>query len=237
MELNLTPIGHIQSCYREKFGIPRQPNLVTAASAELHLAEHFTPDAVRGLEDFSHIWLIFLFHATQAQGWHMTVRPPRLGGNQRLGVFATRSTFRPNPLGLSVVKLEQIQLRGAQSVLTLSGIDLLDGTPVLDIKPYIPYADALPEAKSGFVSGAPQEQSVIFSARALQDCAQKSLQWQCDINLLIRQVLAQDPRPAYRAQPLAVDARRYAMKLYDFDVHWQYTEQGIEVLHLSNISD
>lgn len=235
MEVTLKPIGCIQSCYREKFGIPRQPNLVTEARASLWLEPPFTLDAVRGLEAFSHVWLIFLFHTTEAQGWHMTVRPPRLGGNKRVGVFATRSTFRPNALGLSVVKLEQIQLVGAQVVLGLSGMELLDGTPVLDIKPYIPYADAIPAALAGFAQQAPPEYPVVFSEQARMDCTQKSAQWNCDINLLIRQILAQDPRPAYRAHD-GLDTRRYAMKLYDFDVHWQYTTHGIEVLRLNDLS-
>ncbi len=231
MTLVVNPIGFIASCYKEKFGIPRQPGLVTQARATLTLVPPYNqPETVRGLEGFSHVWLIFVFHATQAQGWHPTVRPPRLGGNSRLGVFATRSTFRPNPLGLSVAKLCSIQVKGSSISLELAGIDLLDGTPVLDIKPYLPYADALYEATAGFAPDAPSKHwPVAFSSVAEQQCCIKQQQWQVDIRHLIEQILSQDPRPAYQQS----SARIYAMRLYDFDLKWHYTPQGIEVLELA----
>lgn len=230
--LSLQPIGIIHSCYKEKFGIPRQPRLVPAARAELHLLpEYAVPESVRGLEAFSHIWLIFCFHVTQAQGWHPTVRPPRLGGNQRMGVFASRSTFRPNPIGLSLVKLDKVYAQDGCVYLALSGIDLVDGTPVLDIKPYIPYADEVADAVAGYASEAPATCSVSFSALALAQCAAKTQQWATDIRQLIEQILAQDPRPAYQAR--AASTRVYAMKLYDFDLRWRYSGQGIEVLELA----
>lgn len=165
----LQPIGVVQSCYKEKFGIPRQPRLVTEARAELHLLPHIvSADAIMGLEQFSYIWLLFGFHATQSQGWKPLVRPPRLGGKQRLGVFATRSMFRPNPLGLSAVRLLNIQVSGSNIVLMLGGADVLDGTPVFDIKPYIPYADAIVEAEGGFAATGPIVQwSIMFTDQAL----------------------------------------------------------------------
>ncbi|MEZ5449672.1 MAG: tRNA (N6-threonylcarbamoyladenosine(37)-N6)-methyltransferase TrmO [Thiolinea sp.] len=194
----LQAIAHIHSCYREKFGIPRQPGLVTAAEASLRFAPGFNqPDLVRGLEQFSHVWLIFVFHATAEAAWRPTVRPPRLGGNQRLGVLATRSMFRPNPLGLSVAELREIRYQDGQLELRLGGVDLLDGTPVLDIKPYLPYAERLESATAGFAMAEPERRPVVFAAQALQQCAAKQLQWQTDIRLLIEQILAQDPRPAY----------------------------------------
>ena len=232
--MTLQPIGVVHSCYKEKFGIPRQPRLVTEARAELHLLPHVAcADTIMGLEQFSHIWLLFGFHQTQSQGWKPLVRPPRLGGQQRLGVFATRSMFRPNPLGLSAVRLLNIQVHGSNIVLMLGGVDVLDGTPVFDIKPYIPYADAIAGAEGGFAATAPVAQwSIVFSDQALAQCQQKAQQWQVDIALLIEQILQQDPRPAYRVGEL--DERCYAMKLFDFDVRWHYQPDRIEVLELVN---
>ncbi len=165
--MQIEPVGVIESCFKEKFGIPRQPGLVEAACASLRLLPPYDrAEAVRGLEGFSHVWLIFGFHATAAQGWRPTVRPPRLGGNARLGVFATRSTFRPNPLGLSVVRLLDIDTRrGVQ--LQLAGGDLLNGTPVYDIKPYLPYADALSEAVGGFAPDGPARPLPVLGGKVL----------------------------------------------------------------------
>lgn len=234
-ELALQPIGFIRSCYKEKFGIPRQPGLVTAAQAKLQLLPAFSqPEAFKGLEQFSHVWLIFQFHANPSASWSNTVRPPRLGGNKRLGVFATRSTFRPNPLGLSVAGLDKIEFLGQETCLHLRGIDLLDGTPVFDLKPYLPYADSILGAQGGFAEQAPtSEWEVGFTHEAQLQCAEKSLQLGTDIELLIRQILQQDPRPSYRAQ--AVDARIYAMKLYDFDLQWHYKAKLIEVIGLVDL--
>jgi len=216
-------IGVIRCCFREKFGIPRQPGLVPAARATLELLPPYNqPAAVRGLEGFSHLWLVFVFHGVPAGRWQATVRPPRLGGNQRLGVFATRSPFRPNPIGLSAVKLDHIAVRQGQVVLHLAGVDLLDGTPVLDIKPYLPYADRILEATGGFAAQAPEaELTVDFSPAASGFCAAWS---QGDLRDLITQILRQDPRPAYeRANPAP---QRHGMKLYDLDVRWE-TRDGV----------
>jgi tRNA-Thr(GGU) m(6)t(6)A37 methyltransferase TsaA len=156
-QFEFTAVGVIESPYKQKFAIPRQPGLIAEARGHLVLSPPFADDAiVRGIDSFSHLWLVFVFHETADKGWSPLVRPPRLGGNEKKGVFATRATFRPNPIGLSVVKLDGVERRGEQLVLKLSGIDLLDGTPVLDIKPYLPYADALPNAASGFADAAPR---------------------------------------------------------------------------------
>lgn len=215
------PIGVIRSCFREKFGIPRQPGLAPAARATLELAPPYhQPVAVRGLESFSHIWLVFVFHGIAPGRWRPTVRPPRLGGNQRLGVFATRSTFRPNPIGLSAVRLEGIDTIQGRVALRLAGVDLLDGTPILDIKPYLPYADRIAEAVGGFAADAPEPAlEVTFSARAAEFCAA----WpQPGLRELIVQTLGQDPRPAYeRANPMP---QAHGMKLYNLDVRWQAQE-------------
>lgn len=216
--LRFAPIGVIRSCFREKFGIPRQPGLVPAARATLELLPPYSqPAAVRGLESFSHLWLVFVFHDIPAGCWQATVRPPRLGGNRRLGVFATRSPFRPNSIGLSAVKLERIAIRQGQVVLHLAGVDLLDGTPVLDIKPYLPYADRIAEAIGGFAPEAPQAGlTVVFSPTASGFCAV----WpEGDLRELISQILRQDPRPAYERTDPAL--QRYGMKLYDLDVRWE----------------
>ena len=146
MHYTFEPVGIIHSPYKEKFGIPRQSSLVRAARAQLELfAPYNHPDAVRGLEAFSHIWIQFVFHQTAARGWTPLVRPPRLGGNARVGVFASRSTHRPNPIGLSLVELAGIDYTGGLK-LNLTGADLVDGTPVLDIKPYIPFVESRPDA-------------------------------------------------------------------------------------------
>jgi tRNA-Thr(GGU) m(6)t(6)A37 methyltransferase TsaA len=236
MTYTFNPIGTISSPYKEKFGIPRQPGLVTEVRATLTLLPPYNqPEIVRGLEGFSHVWLIFVFHGTQAQGWKPTVRPPRLGGNARVGVFATRSTFRPNPIGLSVAQLSGIQVQGSSITLELAGTDLLDGTPVLDVKPYLPYADALFQASAGFAQDAPPaRQAVTFSALASEQCTRKQGQWQTDVRRLIEQILSQDPRPSYQ-QGQQQEARVYAMRLYDFDLRWHYTPSGIEVLELADI--
>jgi tRNA-Thr(GGU) m(6)t(6)A37 methyltransferase TsaA len=230
---SFSPIGTISSCFKEKFGIPRQPGLVPAATAKLVLDKQFSEDCVRSLEGFSHIWVSFVFHETLSQGWKPMVRPPRLGGNTKVGVFASRSTFRPNALGLSVVKLDNIESFNSQQVLHLSGCDLLDGTPVLDIKPYLPYVDSIRDAKGGFASEPPQHLfNVEFSEDAIKQSLHASERIGQDVRQLITQVLQLDPRPSYQktapqaAQSINHNPRIYSMKLYDFDLKWQYCENN-----------
>lgn len=207
-------IAHIETPFADKFGIPRQPNLAPHALGQIHLLPPFDrAEAVRGLEDFSHIWLSFVFHHTLGE-WHPTVRPPRLGGNQRVGVFASRSPFRPNSLGLSLVELDRIDTSNGV-VLHVRGVDLLNGTPIVDIKPYIPFAESHPDARGGFVQGAPAQLAVTFSANAAEQCAAHSAQFP-HLVALIEEVLAQDPRPAYANDP----ERIYGVRLYQFDVKW-----------------
>lgn len=215
---HFAPIGFVRSCFREKFGIPRQPGLAPAARATLELVPPYDqPAAVRGLEGFSHLWLIFVFHGVPAGRWQPTVRPPRLGGHRRLGVFSTRSPFRPNPIGLSAVGLERVEIGQGRVALHLAGVDLLDGTPVLDIKPYLPYSDRIPDAAGGFASEAPQPGlAVDFSPQAAAFCAARP---DGDPRELIAQILRQDPRPAYERGNAA--RRPYGMKLHDFDLRWE----------------
>lgn len=230
---NFSPIGIISSCFKEKFTIPRQPGLVPAATAELILSQPYSvPEIVRGLEGFSHIWVIFAFHATPAGQWKPTVRPPRMGGNRRIGVFATRSTHRPNPVGLSVVKLLGIKTDNGQVVLKLDSCDLLDGTPVLDIKPYLLYADSVADATEGFADSVPDRPfTVCFSMQAARECESASIRLARDVEVLIKQLLALDPRPSYQSGMQG--DRIYATYLCDFNLRWRYLANNVvEVLEL-----
>lgn len=189
-------IGVIRSPYKEKFAVPRQPGLVKNGGGELHLLPPYNQaDAVRGLESFSHLWVLFVFHQTMEGGWRPTVRPPRLGGNARMGVFATRSTFRPNPIGMSLVELKGIRCQKELVVLELGSLDLVDGTPVVDIKPYLPFAEALPDACASYAQQAPQaEMTVSFTPETESQILALEKRYP-RLKLFITEVLAQDPRP------------------------------------------
>lgn len=228
-----TPIGVIRSCFKEKFGIPRQPGIVPEAVSTLELiAPYDRAEALAELDGFTHIWVIFVFHDAMREEWRPTVRPPRLGGNRRIGVFASRSPFRPNPVGLSVVRLEKVECNGERCVLHLRGADLLDGTPVLDIKPYLPYVDAVPGATGGFATDAPPGKlSVKFSEQAETQCDARESDLP-GLRKLIEQVLAQDPRPAYVQDKAQAEAQHFGMHLYDFDLRWQVRGEEVEVLEL-----
>ncbi|MGJ7456510.1 tRNA (N6-threonylcarbamoyladenosine(37)-N6)-methyltransferase TrmO [Halomonas sp. MA07-2] len=220
LTFTLSPIGVIESDYPDKFGIPRQPGLASAARASLVLLPPFDDAlAVRGLEDFSHLWLTFVFHLSPDQAdsrrWTPLVRPPRLGGNARVGVFASRSTHRPNRLGLSLVELVEVDTRCGVRLI-LRGADLVSGTPVLDIKPYLPWAESRPEARAGFAPQAPPRLAVAFSAAATAILADRPDG--DSLGELIQQVLAQDPRPAYRR---GAEARTYGVRLRDVDVRFR----------------
>ena len=225
---SVTPIGTIRSPYREKFAVPRQPGLVSCAIGELELLPPFNdPQALREIEQFSHLWLIFQFHECADAPWHPTVRPPRLGGNERVGVFASRSPFRPNSLGLSVVRLLGVRQQGSRLWLELGGLDLVDGTPVVDIKPYIPFVDSQPDACGGFAPEPPPCMAVEFTPQAEADllCHKAT---HPRLRELIRQVLAQDPRPAYHKQQES--EREYGVHLYDYNVRWQVRDQVNQVI-------
>ncbi len=220
MSYRVEPIGFVRSCFKEKFAIPRQPQLAPAARGVLELVAPFnTGEAVQGLEQVSHVWLLFLFHQALEDKPRLKVRPPRLGGNQSVGVFSTRATHRPNGIGQSVVKLERVSAER----LWLSGIDLLDGTPVLDIKPYVPYADSISEAHNGIADSAPTLIDVSWDTSALDQAHGHAQRLQEPLVELIEQCLAQDPRPAYQ-QP--TPERRYGARLWDVDVHWHYPQPG-----------
>lgn len=223
----IQPIGIVHSCFKEKFAIPRQPALAPAATGEIELfAPYNDPVALEGLEEISHLWLSFIFHQTLASAHlptnskpQLRVRPPRLGGNKKVGVFATRSTHRPNALGLSVVKLDGIR----NNRLQISGIDLLDGTPLVDIKPYLPYADNVGIAFNHLADQAPELIEVEFTPAALQAVLLHQTRIDQPIQALIEQMLAQDPKPAYQKLDLE---RVYGVKIWDLNVQWQYLPTG-----------
>ena len=208
----IEPVAHIRTPYPEKFGIPRQSGLVDAKGTIVFEPEYRDPDALRGIEAFSHLWLIWGFSEAEQDGFTPLVRPPRLGGNEKRGVFATRSPYRPNGLGLSVVKLDGVeQTKGRGMVLEVSGVDLLDNTPIYDIKPYIPYADAHPDAIGGFAAD-PDE-------GMLDVVCDDELRGQLgDDAAAILAVLARDPRPAYHDDPERVYAMRYGQWTVRFSV-------------------
>lgn len=193
----MRPIARIRSDFGSKFGVPRQSGLVDALEAAVVFEEPYrNADALRGLEGFSHIWLIWAFHQSQRTEWSPTVRPPRLGGNQRVGVFASRSPFRPNPIGLSSVRLDRIVHTDALGpVLHVRGADLVDGTPILDIKPYLPYGDCHPEATGGFASEPARPTLEVEIPPALLERLSP------DRREALRDVLALDPRPRYQQDP------------------------------------
>ncbi|TGV20510.1 tRNA (N6-threonylcarbamoyladenosine(37)-N6)-methyltransferase TrmO [Pseudoalteromonas sp. MEBiC 03607] len=229
-EYQLTAVGHIQSPYKQKFAIPRQPRLVPEAKAKLVFSRDFNREEfVRGLDEFSHIWLLFRFHETADKGYSAMVRPPRLGGNERKGVFATRATFRPNAIGMSAVKLQGIEYKNGQLSLLLSGIDLLDGTPILDIKPYLPYSDAMTDATAGFADTRPEtDMSVEFSDEALAFIEKQTEQ--PELKAFISNVLKQDPRPAYKKQ--RDSEQSYGMTLYDFNIRWHVKDNHNTVISI-----
>ena len=220
-------IAHVKTCYGEKFATPRQPGLVDEAWGELVFEPRYRiQDSVRALEKFSHLWLVFVFHQAIREDWKPTVRPPRLGGNEKVGVFASRSPFRPNPIGLSCVKLEHVDLDQEDApILRLSGVDLVDGTPILDIKPYLPYADSLTHADGGFANEMPVKRNVHWegAVAAELDDVTKSL---------IENTLALDPRPAYQQDELG---REYGCLIAGWNVKWA-ADNGAIVISACHIA-
>lgn len=222
-------IAVMRSSFPTKFGIPRQSGLVEGLRSTIVFApEYRSPDALRGLEGFSHLWLIWSFSQAIRTQWSPTVRPPRLGGNTRMGVFATRSPFRPNPIGLSAVKLEGIELHTPDGpLLHVSGADLLDGTPIFDIKPYLPYADAHPEAAGGFAAGGEDYRlTVDFPPDLLERLSPED-------RLALPGVLEQDPRPSYQDAP----DRVYGMAFGSWEVKFSVQGKRLTVLSLEPRTD
>ena len=228
----LSTIGIVHSCYKEKFGIPRQPGLVTEATAKIELLPPYNRlDVLDGLDGFSHIWIQFIFHACITEKWKAKIRPPRWGGKIKMGIFATRATHRPNPIGLSVVKIGRIYQEKQKIFIDLHGADLLDGTPVLDIKPYLPYADSITDAKGGFAPTPSQspKKPVIFSEQAKTQCEQYQSLHKREISTLIEQIVEQDPRPSYLSEQTH---REHGIKLWDINVKWCARNDHFEILRI-----
>lgn len=220
MEYTIKAIARIRSDFPTKFGIPRQAGIVEELEARIVFEpEYRNPDALRGLEGFSHIWLIWQFSQAVREDWSPTVRPPRLGGNTRMGVFATRSPFRPNALGLSCVRLLGIEDTEEGRTLRVAGADLMDGTPIFDIKPYIPYADCKPEAESGFAPDPGAQLTVEFLPEAEKHIPPEKRQ-------ALRGVLANDPRPRYKQD----GERVYALEFAGREVKFQVKDKVLRVL-------
>jgi len=218
--MTLTPIAHIQTDFTEKFGIPRQSGLVPDLCGTIRFTPEFRHgEILRGLEGFTHLWLIWGF--SEVSSWTPTVRPPRLGGNTRLGVFATRSPYRPNPLGLSAVEIERFEQDAA--IIHVRGADILDGTPIYDIKPYIPYADCIPTAKGGFADTAP----IAVLQVQMPDTERTKLP--TDRQSALMQVLALDPRPSYQDDP----TRMYGFAFAGFEIKFQVADDVLTVLDIS----
>ena len=223
-------IGIVHSCYKQKFGIPRQPGLVEEASASIELLPPFNRlDTLDGLDGFSHIWVHFIFHQCLSDNWKAKIRPPRLGGKQKIGIFATRATHRPNPLGLSVVRLLGIRQEKTRVFIDVAGADLLDKTPIIDIKPYLPYADALSDAEGGFAPDRTELQPVIFSELAQTQLKSYKEEYQRELTHLIEQVIGQDPRPSHLRQQTG---RIHANMLWNADIKWVAENGYFRVLHI-----
>jgi len=214
-DLNIKTIARIESDFPEKFGIPRQSGLLRTLKSVIRFEPEFrNADALRGLEGFSHLWILWIFSENVRDTWKPTVRPPRLGGNKRLGVFATRSSFRPNPIAMSCVKIEEIRTEGKNGPeIVVSGADLMDGTPIVDIKPYLPYTDSIADATSGFAIGEPERSlHVEISAEQLSAFPQAKREALVDL-------LAQDPRPHYQDDPERTYGFAFAGKEIKFRVN------------------
>ncbi len=228
--LPLRPIARIRADLPQKFGVPRQSGLVEALEGEIVFEpEYRRPEAFRGLEGFSHLWLIWGFSQNEregrrsSQGWSPTVRPPRLGGNARLGVFATRSPFRPNPLGLSCVRLARIDLDAPEGpVLCVTGADLAGGTPIYDVKPYLPYADCKPDALGGFAPASPEPRLTVEVPPDLLSRVPEAKR------PALLGVLAQDPRPSYQDDP----DRLYGLTFAGLEVRFRVSEKRLTVVEL-----
>jgi tRNA-Thr(GGU) m(6)t(6)A37 methyltransferase TsaA len=233
------PIAVIHTPFTQRFGIPRQPGLVPQAKGVIKFKND--PDfqhALKGLDQFSHLWLVFVFHSHGGNKWKPTIRPPRLGGKEKMGVLASRSPHRPNPIGLSVCGIEKIDTgaKGGAEV-HVTGIDLLDGTPILDVKPYLPYADSVPDANSGWAYEEIKKTPVRFEPKALLKISEIEAAGEIGLQLLIEQLLTIDPRPGFQRRELPPEAehsqgRDFGLLVKKWDVHWRIENQAFVVTDL-----
>ncbi|MDR3090373.1 MAG: tRNA (N6-threonylcarbamoyladenosine(37)-N6)-methyltransferase TrmO [Desulfobulbaceae bacterium] len=229
----LNAIGVIHSPFREKFGIPRQPGLAPSAVGEAVLVPPFDrEEMLDGLGDFSHIWLVFLFHAAVACGWRARVRPPRLGGQEKVGVFASRSPHRPNHIGMSAARFLGVSRRAEGLALRVSGLDILDGSPLLDIKPYVPYSDRVTAATEGFAPTPKPALDVRMDNETDQFCRDYAGETGRNLRQLLVECLACDPRPASQR-----DEREFGMRLWDVNIRFRVRGRTAEALSCANITD
>lgn len=254
--LSISVIGIAHSPLKQKFGLPRQPNLVPIPAVIELLPPFNVADSVSGLASFSHIWLLWQFHMNQTAPFKPLIRPPRLGGNKKMGVFASRSMFRPNHIGMSVVQLDTVDIDNGQVRLYVQGADMVDGTPILDIKPYIAYSDAITDAKSGFAKTAPMPKQVLWLEQAelafshVQEKSGVSISSQTDTALqtdtkdIITQLIAYDPRPAYHEhqskkanQSSQKTRKHYKMQYQHMDVvfYADVLQTGLEVMVIADV--
>lgn len=226
-EFVFKPIGYLRSCYPDKFGVPRQSGLVKKAYSELQIAAEFQPEiSLQGLEGYSHLWLQFVFHLNSSTRFHAKVHPPRLEG-QTMGLFATRSPHRPNPMGLSLVEIVSIQ----KDTLVLAGADLVDGTPILDIKPYLPHVESIPSARGGWATEVQKDEIQVEFSPVAMEILQKWIErsGKKELSEVISEVLKQDPRPViYRGFESQESPYRnkHAFRLYDGDIHFEFTSKN-----------
>lgn len=244
---NFEPIGVIHTEFKEKFGIPRQPGLATYAKGTIELDSSTIDDslfeqACKQLETFSHVWILFVFHKHNSKGFKASIRPPRLGGKKKVGVFGTRSPHRPNPIGLSAVKLDGIRKNKKGKVfIDVSGVDILDGSPVLDIKPYLPYADSIAGANGGWTSNSVDKTPVLFTNKAEKEVSKRE-----EVHPLLKEriieMLEMDPRPAsqkvkYASKNKENYGKKFGFILLDYDVKWEITEDGFLVYAVEDLVD
>jgi tRNA-Thr(GGU) m(6)t(6)A37 methyltransferase TsaA len=242
MMFTFESIGTLTTCFKEKFGIPRQSRLVEEARGILKLRDDDSlKNAVRSLKEFSHIWIVFVFHRHDAKNWKPSIRPPRLGGAKKVGVLASRSPHRPNPIGISVVRLDKIDLDAPNGVeIHVSGVDILDGTPVLDIKPYLPYADSVPSANSGWAEESIARIPIKFTNDAIKKIDRAVVLGHPNLKALIIGMLELDPRPAFQKRRLPASCKEaigtsYGFRLFDYDVKWKIEEDCFLVLDLTDL--
>jgi tRNA-Thr(GGU) m(6)t(6)A37 methyltransferase TsaA len=240
--ITLTPIAYIRSCYPDRFGIPRQAGLVPAATAQVVFPRNEANSlALRGIEQFSHVWIIFWLHGQDFGAFKPLVSPPRLGGSKQVGVYATRSPNRPNPLGLSAVALEQVESKRHEILLHIRGGDFLDGTPVLDLKPYVVYADAISTANSSWAAQEEPVLPVCWLPAATTNLEQYWAQGQvadCQaIRCLIEETIGQDPRPAYERRKDGRVGQLWGMRIAGFEVKWKVEAGTAWITHLVLLTD
>ncbi|KHD89791.1 MAG: molecular chaperone DnaJ [Bdellovibrio sp. ArHS] len=232
-------IGHVRTPFKDKFGVPRQPGLAAEAKGVIKLLPD--PDlktALKSLDEFSHLWIVFVFHEHGGKNWKPSIRPPRLGGNRKVGVLASRSPHRPNPIGLSAVSIEKIDLEAAGGPeIHVGSVDLIDGTPVLDIKPYIPYADSIPDANAGWASEPIPRFAVHFTSEAEAEIEKRDPNGEKNLRSLIVSILELDPRPAFQKRQNPVSdretwGRRYGFYVLEHDVKYEIQDGHFLVYNL-----